>query len=135
MLATATGIMSLLLQQAEAHLYSLLAVCTPRLCTDRSGHQAVSQQPRIDSSPSEDRTTEQGLLVLAPPQMLSQALFSFQEGLQAAPAHADPSSLAGQGTIGLSCQASLSPASSLASNGAHPPVPFPCSVHIKGCNA
>lgn len=51
MLETATGIMSLLLQQAEAHLYSLLAVCTPRLCTDRSGHQAVSQQPRIDSSP------------------------------------------------------------------------------------
>lgn len=130
-LGTTTDLMSLLLQQRLTCTHPYLSAHThpPLHRQIRTSCSLTATQSRQQSLG--DRTTAGGLLALSPPQMLSQALFSFQEGLQAAPAHADPSSLAGQGTTGLSCQAPLSPASSLASNGAHPPVLFPCSVHIK----
>lgn len=87
--------------------------------------QSLTEELREGSRFQEDTITGQGPLALCLFKYFSQALLSLQAVLQAVLAHADPSSFAGGETIGLSCQTSLRPASSLASSGAHPPVLFP----------
>lgn len=94
------------------------------LQTDQDIIQSLREELEEGSSRQEDPITEQGPLGLWLLKYFSQALLSLQEVLQAVRAHADSSSFARVGTTGLSCQATLSPASSLASNGAHPPVLF-----------
>lgn len=95
------------------------------LQTDQDIIQSLREDLREGSSCQEDPTTEQGPLGLWILKYFSQALLFLQEVLQAVLTQADSSSFAGGGTTGLSCQASLSPASSLASNRAHPPGLFP----------
>lgn len=98
-------------QQAGVHLCSLLDVCISSLCTDRSGHHEEPQKNSEKAAASKRTQSLNKDLWLF--KCFSQALLSLQEFLQAVLDHADPSSFAGGGTTGLSCQASLSPASSM----------------------